>query len=196
MSFPAAPVFGLGLSAGGGQLQNYMNVLGDMSKLDAGVLLDVGTTWLAPILSMDHRLPVVTKILYHAIARTVRQCGYDLSAMGWEMGNQQNLYGAVQDYFGPLHGWGRTDEDIKKYLRSCAPCSTNCRKPVLVLVNLNDALTSSTEVRKWLDQPKESENVFVCITQNGTHMVRWETWAARCWVCKAAHEFFEAVAKF
>lgn len=198
---PGSPICGVGLSTGGGQLRSYLNILGERSKLAAGVVVDAPHSSGA-LLSMDRRLPFVAKALAIAGHDALQRCGLGPAPAVGDAPPASaptpeilpgGLVSFVRDELAPRHGYKQTDADALRYLRRCQPAdSATCRRPTLELLTLDDQLISLEEAEQLREYWRKSPFVVTAATAQGTHVVRWEGLRPRCWISRVAAEFLEA----
>jgi predicted alpha/beta-fold hydrolase len=183
--FPDLPVCGLGLSCGAAQLRNYVYMTGEHSRLNACVVIDAAESWVEAVPSIDHRQPLISKILSIAAARSFQNCN---------MPNADQWTDSVLDFtrkcMAPAHGF---DMDCMSYFWSCQPADpAGCRVPVLELASYNDVLIDVPGVKDLSNLHMASPHVVNCTTRSGTHIIRWQGLRPQDWLSVVACEFLEA----
>lgn len=202
---PGLPICGIGLSTGAWQFRQYIVHSGESSKLAGAVLLDSGSDWADCIFSLDRRCPLLSKALAGGAKRTFKQCGIPL----FKADDTQEAEPSGEDYrpvpgglvafcmenLAPAHGWPRSVQAFLEYTRSCkfADDLSACAVPVMEMVSAKDTLMTAEAARLVADGYKASPHVITVEVREGTHMMRWQGWRPRCWVCPVAFEFLEAV---
>jgi len=195
---PGIPICGLGLSTGAGQLRNYVCRTGKECKLNAAVLLDAAPEWGSALESCDERVPLISQALNMGISETFKACGYQAKPKAVADASEQVVPGGMlefmRDVMGPAHGFERSVEGARQYMRSCQPAHvSNCAIPVLELTTTNDTLCTAEMSQRVASMYKASPHVVTAMTQQGTHMVRWEGWLPQCWTTRVSGEFFESI---
>lgn len=193
---PDLPVVGLGFSTGAAQMRHYVNTLGKDSKLAAAVLVDAGTEWGSGMDSIDKRVPAISQALAGAAATTFKAAGHPVLPVAEDIKGKV-LSGGIMEFacntMAPAHGYERSVAGGWAYTQSCSPAhASRCAVPVLEMLTMQDTVMDAEQVLRVHSTFQASPNVMTAMTQEGTHMVRWEGWRPRCWVCKASAEFLEA----
>jgi len=194
---PGLPIMGIGFSTGAGQLRNYVNTTGKDCKLSGAVVLDASPKWSDAIPSCDERVPLIAQALNFALQVTQKQCGRELETLSPDISNKV-MRGGILDYvlnnLAPAHGFERSVAGAHKYMESCNPATATIDSvPTLELSTINDMIMNADMARGVQGMYKDSPSVITAMTNNGTHMIRWEGWWPQCWVSRVAHEFLESV---
>mmetsp|Transcript_118897 Transcript_118897/g.341546 ORF Transcript_118897/g.341546 Transcript_118897/m.341546 type:complete len:549 (-) Transcript_118897:97-1743(-) len=211
--FPGIPICSIGLSTGGGQLRSYFNNFGERSKIRAGVVVDAAPNWDNALLSLDRRLPLISKALAVAAMDSYVNCGRGAvtggegAGAGGDACSKDEDFGRlddrivpgcmvefVRDHMGPCFGFERTTEGAIKYMNRCLPPeSSHCAVPCLELMSFDDQLQCPEQARETHGYWKLSPNVITAGTRQGTHVIRWDGFHGACWLSKVTAEFCEAV---
>lgn len=199
---PDAVICGIGLSTGGGQLRNYVNLRGRSSKLAAAVMVDAAPFWGPAMESIDRNLPLVAKALVSAARFSFHSAGQpdpcaEAKGASAACGAGQHLSGGMLDFIerqqAPAHGFPKSREGMQQYFESCQPAdASGCAVPVLELLTYNDTLITPEMQDVNRKAAQRSPHTIVATTHEGTHMVRWEGMIPQCWIRRASGEFLEA----
>lgn len=199
-AFPHAKICGVGLSTGGGQLRNYVNLTGDACRLAAMVSYDAAYDWVNGFPGLDRRDPFLAKLLADNAGGTFANCGSKAkacveAAMPFSWGEE--LTGPVMGLatvVAQLHGYPATREGALEYLQHCTPASyRGCRRPVLELNSFGDNIAGVDQIRLVQERfPAESPYVISAVTKEGAHLIRWEGKFATCWATRVSYEFLDA----
>jgi len=195
---PGIPICGLGLSAGAAQIRGYVSATGKESRLCAAVVVDSSKEW--AIEDTEDRCPLISKALAASCHATYDDCHNPRPPPDPAHAGDGTVPGGliqfIRDRMGPAHGFERTVEGARAYMRHAQPPSIeNACVPVLEMVTMNDMLLTQ-EAALWVHNLyKVNPKVVTVLTRDGTHMVRWEGWWPQCWISRATEEFLDAVLK-
>jgi len=194
--FPDFPICGIGLSTGAGQLRNYVNLIGEASKLSACVLVDAAPEWEWALNSVDTTLPLIAKSLGGVCKATFQEChrsALPCSGEAFEDLLSGGLMEFVRDYQAPAHGFEHSKAGASEYMRRCQPApASGCAVPTLELMTINDSLITPEMCERLQDFHKASPHIVTATTVEGTHMIRWEGFRPTCWIARSSAEFLEA----
>merc|ERR1719384_633590 len=141
-------------------------------------------------------MPLIAQALRMTMAESFKASGHAVPTVPSEASSTAVQGGMLQfmiDVAAPAHGFERSLEGARKYMRACQPAhASNCAIPLLELVTTNDTLATVEAAHSVQCMYKASPNVVTALTHQGTHMVRWEGWWPRCWMTRVTTEFFEA----
>merc|ERR1712137_41807 len=179
----------------GAQLRGYLNAVGDESKLSACVIVDAAECWEQGTCSLDRRVPMLSIVLAKVAYATAKCAGVETmrDRSNESMAPEGPLFKMVRQLLAPCNGYSSTRAGALEYLRACHPgSSAGYRRPVLELCTYNDTIIDVAAVCTVQERYKQSPYVVTCATRGGTHVVRWEGWTGRCWICRSSSEFLDA----
>jgi len=219
---PGVPICGLGPSLGATHLRNYINTVGSKSKLKAAVVVDAGEDYNDAFESLDRRLPLISSVLVMTGKKTLEACG--LSTSPWaaieatgmpraldrlsqllgsfsvKPGHQEEPEGVahkwLREWLAPAHGFESSNSGVAQYLRKCQPADpAGCKVPTLEILSFNDLLCEPSVIQIQQKFHLASKHIVTCVTQSGTHVIRWNGLTGNCWISQVSCEFLEAALK-
>lgn len=176
-----------------------MCATGKESRLTAAVVVDSSKEW--AIEDTEDRCPLISKALAGSCHDAYDECHAprppaDPSHIG-DGTVPGGLMEFIRDRMGPAHGFERSVEGARAYMRHCQPPGVeHCCVPMLEMVTMNDMLLTQ-EAALWVHNLyKINSKVLTVLTRDGTHMVRWEGWwRPQCWISRATEEYLDGVLK-
>lgn len=194
---PGVPICGLGLSTGSGQLRGYVNATGEECKFAVSCHVDASTTWGPAVESCDERIPLLSQILNVAASDSFKACGHDPADKGVGEASTDVLRGGmlefIKDVMAPAHGYEQSVFGAREYMAACKPAAAwKCAVPTLEYVTPQDTIMSPEMAYRVAGMYKQSPHVVTVLTQQGTHVIRWEGWWPTCWVTRTSWEFINS----
>lgn len=197
---PGVPICGLGPSLGATHLRNYVNSVGSKSKLKAVVCVDAGEDYTLAFDSLDRRLPLLSCVLVAAALKTFRVCGFAKPRGSKAQKDVPAAEGVahkwLREWMAPAHGFESSSSGVAQYLRTCQPNDpAGCKIPALEILSFNDLLSDPASVQIQQKYHLASPHIVTCVTQLGTHVIRWNGLKGRCWLSQVSCEFLESALK-
>ncbi len=189
--YPNAFIGMVGISAGSGQLVNYLGHQGKSVAVDAAVAISPGYDLKTGFRRIDEQNPRVGRalgwLLKNYFLSPNRRMLRHLPAYEKSI-QSQSIQGLIEN-LAPFAGY----EDWEHYLAHCNPMDVHQKSavPCLVLNALDDPLCLREGIRT--EVVRDTPNYAIVVTEHGSHVMYREGFAGlKNWAHRATFEFLEA----
>lgn len=189
--FPAAPLFGVGISAGSGLLARYLGESGSRGKFQAAVAISPAYDLEVAFMRVH---PVYSKLMRTRLIRYFLERHPSLSEIrGFEEAKLANNLAEFQDRIYALAGY----ESREEYYKHSNPIKVvkGIRTPLLILNSADDPICVNENVMENLHWLEHLDSTMLVHTDRGSHVAYLEGIRGTSWAERVVSQYLQAIVR-